>query len=101
MNNTKWRELQRAMLALGDHSPNWRTKCKANDHISNWDGEWFYHFSDGGYEDIEWVEIKAENEQHRKLVLSELRKVHVPGQKTENGFKVYGYVKAGDFVEHL
>jgi len=101
MNNTKWRELQQAMYALEEHSPKWRTKCVTNGYVSNWDGEWFYHFSEGGYKDIEWVEIQAENEEHRSVILSELRKVHVPGERTAHGFKIYGYVQDGSPVEYL
>ncbi len=100
MNNTKWKEIQEAMYELQE-SPLWRTCCVTNGYVSSWDGEWFYHFSEGGFKDIEWVEIKAENEKQSDLVLSSLKSIHVPGIKTENGFRVYGYVSEGESVEYL
>lgn len=27
-----------------------------NDYVSDWDMEWHYHFTEGGFKDIEWVE---------------------------------------------
>lgn len=77
MNNAKWKEIQEAMYGL-QHKPQWRTQSLKNGYISNWDSEWFYHFSEGGFDDIEWVEIK-----------------------TENGFKVFGYVREGELVDYL
>lgn len=100
MNKTKWKEIQEAMYGL-QNSPQWRTRCVTNGYISNWDGEWFYHFSEGGFDDIEWVEIRAENDEQSKIILSSLKSIHVPGIKTENGFKVFGYVRAGESIDYL
>lgn len=100
MNNTKWKEIQEAMYGL-QQKPQWRTRCVTNGYISNWDGEWFYHFSEGGFKDIEWVEIKVENNEQFELVSSSLKSIHVPGEKIENGFKVYGYIRDGESVEYL
>ncbi len=82
-------------------SPQWRTQCLTNRFISSWDSEWFYHFSEGGFEDIEWLEIKVENEEQSELVLSSLKSIHVPGVKTDNGYKVYGYIPEGESVDYL
>lgn len=101
MNNTKWRELQTAMYELEDVDTRWRTRCVDNGFVSAWDGEWFYHFSEGGYAYIEWVEIRVESEREREIVLSLLKKIHVPGEVTEHGFKVFGYVPVGQTVEYL
>ncbi|QDT81811.1 hypothetical protein CA11_54080 [Gimesia maris] len=101
MNNTRWRELQTAMIELKSVQTLWRTRCLENGFISAWDGEWFYHFSQGGYTDIEWVEIKVEGESEREIVLSRLKKIHVPGEVTEHGFKVFGYIPAGQTVDYL
>ncbi|MDH3377749.1 MAG: hypothetical protein OEQ39_12440 [Gammaproteobacteria bacterium] len=101
MNNTKWNELQAAMIKLEADSPKWRTCCTTNGYISDWDNEWFYHFSEGGFDDIEWAELKIENEKHKELVYSILKKIHVPGHETENGFKVYGYIKSGEKVDYI
>lgn len=100
MNNTKWKEIQDAMYRL-EQSPQWRTKCMTNGYISSWDREWFYHFSEGSFEDIEWVEIKVETDQQAKLIISLLKSIHVPGIQTDIGYKVYGYAQEGNSVDYL
>ena len=101
MNKTKWYELQMAMYELKELCPEWRTSSLANGYLSEWDGDWYYHFSEGGYKDIEWVEIKIENVLQKEVVLSELQKIHVPGHETEQGFKVYGYIQEGKSISYL
>ena len=101
MNNTKWDELRLAMYELGPLSPRWRTRDVENGHVSDWDGEWFYHFRNGGYKFIQWVEIAVESAEQRQAVLSELTKVHVPGEHTELGFRVLGYAGLGIEVSYL
>jgi len=101
MNDTKWHELQIAMYELKENHPKWRSKCIASEFISKWDGEWYYHFSDGGFTDIEWVEIKTENEEQKALVHSKLKDIHVPGHEIENGFRVYGYINEGQGVDYI
>lgn len=101
LNNTKWRELQNAMYALKDLHPKWRTRCKDNGYETNWDGEWYYHFSVGGYSDIEWVEIQITSEKQRIAVLKCLQEIHLPGIITQNGFKVFGYLEQGQAIEYL
>jgi hypothetical protein len=93
MNNTKWDELRFAMYGLGRLSPKFRAQDKETGYLSDWDGEWFYHFRTGGYSSIKWVEIKIESPQQDAAVLAELARVHVPGQRTDLGFKVFGYVE--------
>jgi len=101
MNNTKWEELRLAMYSLGDLSPQWRTRVMYTGYESSWDGEWFYHFRGGGYDDIEWVEIKVRSAEQSDAVLNALRPIHVPGEKTPEGFKVYGYLPDGQGCEYL
>lgn len=93
MNNAKWDELRLAMHYLGPISPKWRTRDLESGYESPWDGEWFYHFRTGGYEAIEWVEIKVDSPEQEHAVLNALRSIHVPGNRTEVGFKVYGYAR--------
>ena len=100
MNDTKWKEIQEAMYRL-QKSPQWRARYVSNGYISSWDGEWFYHFSDGRFNNIEWVEIEAKNDEQSETVLSLLKSIHVPGIKTENGFKVFGHVPEGYSVDYL
>jgi hypothetical protein len=101
MNDTKWDELRLAMYELGASSPLWRTKTLGSGYVCEWDGEWFYHFRIGGYADIEWVEIKIASPPQKMNVLTALRRVHVPGHETGDGFRVYGYVKADERLEYL
>jgi Family of unknown function (DUF6678) len=101
MNNTKWRELQMSMYSLESNRPLWRTLCTTNGYLSSWDGEWYYHFSEGGFDDIEWVELKIENELQRKLVLDQLRSIHLPGEVTDEGYKIYGYINIGKPIDYL
>ncbi len=101
MNNTKWEELRLAMHGLGNLHPQWRTKSTDSDFVSPWEGEWFYHFYAGGYKDIEWVEIKVSSSQQDAVVLSALKAIHVPGQKTDVGYKLYGYLTEGKPVEYI
>jgi hypothetical protein len=100
MNDTKWEELRRAILGLGQTSPRWRTKDFSG-HVCGWDGEWFYHFRDGGYDTIEWAEIETHTPEQDAAVEAALRRVHVPGHRIEQGFRVYGYVEDGADVGYL
>ena len=101
MNNTKWDELRLAMYGLGEGAPQWRTKDVENDHLCDWQGEWFYHFREGGYDTIYWVEIRTESDEQKQTVLSLLKEIHVPGEETETGFKVYGYIPSGKAIDYL
>src|SRR5262249_38507776 len=97
MNDTKWDELRQAMYGLGDASPRWRTK-DISGYVCPWDGEWFYHFRNGGYDTIEWVEIRTGTPEQDAAVEAALRRVHVPGYRIDHGYRVYGYVRNGAAV---
>lgn len=101
MNNTKWDELRLAMVQLGALKPQWRTRATGSGHLSGWDGEWFYHFREGGYETIEWVEIKVTSPEQRAGVLAALQLIHVPGEETPQGFQVFGHVPDGVAVAYV
>jgi hypothetical protein len=101
MNDTKWGEIRLAMYELGDLSPKWRTLDLENGQLSAWDGEWFYHFSVGGYRTIQWLEVKVATDEQRDAVRAALARIHVPGESTENGFKIYGYVTEDQSVDYL
>jgi len=100
MNNTKWEELRLAMLDL-EEPPRWRTRDLSTGHESSWDREWHYHFQQGGYGSIEWVEIAAESSEQLLELQAALARVHVPGERTEAGFKVYGFVPSGRAVDYV
>jgi len=81
--------------------PQWRTKTIDSGYVCPWDGEWFYHFKDGGYQDIEWVEIRITSSEQDATVLEALKAIHVPGHRVEHGFRIYGYSKAGEFIDYI
>ena len=81
MNDTRWDELRTAMYALDRLSPQWRTKDIDSGHVCPWDGDWFYHLKKGGYQSIEWIEIKITSLEQDLAVLDALKKIHVPGQQ--------------------
>jgi hypothetical protein len=94
MNNTKWDELRLAMYNLADPGTRWRTK-DVSGYISSWDAEWFYHFRNGGYGSIEWVEIRVLLADQDAAVLALLRQIHLPGHRIDQGFRIYGYAREG------
>lgn len=101
MNDTKWDEIRFAMHDLDELSPRWRTLDLKNGYLSDWDGEWFHHFRAGGYKYIEWLEIAVKSEAQAEAVLNALVRIHVPGEITENGFKVLGYVVERGTVNYI
>jgi hypothetical protein len=100
MNDTKWEELRLAMNGLGGLRPRWRARDLSG-YLSDWDGDWFYRFRDGGYDGIEWVEVRVTSPEQEGAVEAALRRVHVPGHRTNEGFRVYGYVKGGAAVGYI
>jgi hypothetical protein len=100
LNNTKWDELRLAMYGLGNGVTRWRTKDLSG-HISPWDGEWFYHFRDGGYESIEWAEIEVLSPTHNSDILKLLREIHLPGHRIDRGFRIYGHLLDGEAIEYI
>jgi len=100
MNNTKWNELRMAMYNLGELRPRWRARDLSG-YVTDWDGEWYYHFQDGGYASIEWVEIQVLSAEQDAAVHALLREIHVPGHRIENGFRVYGYSNDGATIDFI
>jgi hypothetical protein len=100
MNNTKWDELRLAMSQLGSLHPMWRTR-DVSGYVSPWDGEWFYHFRAGGYESIEWAEIRITTRKQDIAVFDALKQIHLPGERIEGGFRIYGYVPDGTPVRYI
>jgi hypothetical protein len=99
MNNTKWNELRLEMYALTP-TPAWST-LSTNGYNYGPDREWFHHFRAGGYEDIVHVDIHVETPTQRELVRSALRKVHVPGEETPEGFRVFGYLQDSQGADYI
>ena len=99
MNNTKWEELRLAMYSM-DSAPQWRT-LSSNGFLSRPDREWYYHFSEGGYNDIIYVDIYADDSSHRELIRTALQLIHLPGKEMDLGFRVFGYVEDGQEACYL
>ena len=101
LSDTKWDELRLAMCALGDLSPQFRVKDIEATQPGPWDGEWYYHFREGGYRSMEWVELQLKDEAQRANVASILASINWPGVHTNGGFIVYGHVMPGTPVEYI
>ena len=101
LNDTKWDELRLAMYNLGHLSPRWRTLDIKNGYLSDWDREWYYHFREGGYKTIQWVDIETVGENQTEAVLRELVRFSLPGERIPDGFRVYGYVEPGSYVQYI
>jgi hypothetical protein len=99
MNNTKWNELRLAMYTT-EPAPRWSTLCQ-NGYRSAPGREWYYHFRDGGYDDIVYVDIFADDREHRERIRTAIKRIHVPGEETDDGFRVYGYAEQGQPLDYL
>ena len=101
MNNTKWEDIRLGMYSLGDMSPKWRTKDVENQHICEWDGEWFYHFRIGAYGCIEWLEIATTSAEQSVAVGAVLQSIRVPGEQVGSVFRIFGYAPIGKVIDYL
>jgi len=101
LNDTKWDELRLAMYGLGHQRPRFRVKEIGAAEPGPWDGEWFYHFRDGGYRSMEWVEVQLLDQAHRDNIANILASIHLPGIHTDAGFIIYGHVASGTSVDYI
>lgn len=100
-NDTKWLELRALVLSFSaSNRPKFRSKCITNGYTSKWDGEWFYHFVDGGFKDIEWFELKFEPADCWEM-LRGILEIGLVGEVRDNVLRVYGYVPNGHYKEKL
>lgn len=101
MNDTKWNELRLAMDAMGDDSPHWWS-LSTNGYRYGPEGDWVHHFRAGDdYRNIVHIDLHARNPAHRDALRTELRKIKLPGIETERGFRIFGYVEPGQFVDYI
>lgn len=100
MNTTKWNELWTAMCTLHPR-PRWRTREVNSGYVSDWDRDWFYHFRASSFRTIEWVEITTDTPSQHQSVKTVLRKIHVPADELDSGFKIYGYIPDAKYVDYL
>jgi hypothetical protein len=101
MNDTKWEELRRLMFDLRPRHPQFQIKDKDRIEPRPWDGEWYYHFRDQGYDSIEYVDLRTPDPAQREQVRDCLRQVHVPGHETADGFRILGWITEGQSVGYI
>ncbi|SEJ55127.1 hypothetical protein SAMN05518849_108134 [Sphingobium sp. AP50] len=89
MNDTKWDEIRLAMHEL-PFPCKWRT-VSTEGYQSEPDADWYYHFRIGGYNCISYLDILVTDDTKRKAVREILQAIHVPGEETAEGFRIYGY----------
>jgi len=89
------------MYGLAKFAPRWRTSDVQSGYVSEWDGDWSYHFHIGGYKSIQWVEIAVDTDEQRDAVLQELVRIHVPAERTTSGYRVFGYAEIGQTVDYI
>lgn len=99
MNNTKWDQIRVAMVSM-ESSPLWKI-IFLNGNESAVDGEWFYHFSEGGYLDIQYLDILTNSVEQHATVGTILRAIHLPGMETSTGYRILGYADSVSYVDYL
>jgi hypothetical protein len=82
-------------------NPSLFRRKNANGYYSFLDGEWFYHFREGGYKSIFYVDIFLRNHEQREMVRNRLKSMHVPGEESAEGFRVYGYARPGQTLNYI
>lgn len=100
-NHTKWMELRtRALDVETENRPEFRSKYIPNGHISNWDCEWFYHFRDGGFEGLEWIELRGRILQHKPFQ-NQIEEIGFVGRKERSTLQLFGYLRREELAEKL
>lgn len=101
-NDTKWRELREAVLNLkSSDQPRFRCKNLETGNLSQWDGEWFYHWTSYGRDWMEWAELSIATPHQRTLVRAILKRIRFAGEETAAGFRIYGYVRSGESAGYI
>jgi len=99
MNNTKWNEIRVAMVCMAS-PPSWKITF-LNVYESTVDGEWFYHFSEGGYLDIQYLDTLTNSVAQHAMVGTILRAIHLPGIESESGYRIFEYADAISYMDYL
>ena len=80
--------------------PRFRSKCTTNGHVSDWDHEWFHHFADGGFADIEWIELSNMPTTSDQF-WAELLTIGFCGEHVDTMVRLFGFVPKGAVAKHL
>jgi hypothetical protein len=95
-------ELRAAMLGLdGADQPDFRCKDLESGVLGRRDGEWYYHWQDGGWESMEWAELSVKTARQRDLVRTVLKRIRFAGEEIAEGFRIFGYVRNGQPANHI
>ena len=70
MNDTKWRELQSAMVGVRPAQPRYRVKPVQSSEPSGWERDWATHL--GLFESIEWVDVDPIHRERRGRLVTDL-----------------------------
>ncbi len=110
LNDTKWRQLFRSLESKRLGLPFKRKDVRDSDDLNeHWDHDIYHVF--GAWENIEWLEIRAVVRIRQGALLPPIEKdftneliaavtqAGVPYSKTEDGIKVWGYLRPGDSPE--
>lgn len=94
-NDTRWRALQALVLRQPmEARPRFRTRCLTNGFVSDWDREWTYHFIEGGFSDIEWVELAFPGGLDPAQVAA-VCDIGFVGERTGDALRLFGYLPRG------
>lgn len=99
MNNTKWNEIRMAMVSM-ESPPLWKI-MSLNGYESAVDSDWFYHFSVGGFLDIQYLDVLTSSVEQHAEVGAILRAIHLPGIETSTGSRILGYADSASCVDYL
>jgi hypothetical protein len=89
------------MLSLRPLSPFYRIMNVEYGDLTDWDAEWFYHFNLPNYAFIEWLELKPRDASLRDVLHEAVKRVHLPGEETPDGFRIFGYARGGRPLDYI
>jgi hypothetical protein len=96
-NDTKWSELQHAMVCLHPRAPCFRVKPLNWHGEPQWDGEWYYHLSsDYEWKDMEWVDLKPQSSTNAVSldeIVATCRRIGLEIERHEDFVRIIGYRK--------
>jgi hypothetical protein len=92
MNNTKWTELIKEMLASPEMKPAFRLRSilASSDYCTDWDRDWHYHIHPVA--EVEWIELRSTSSD---WLVSTLRKHSIPFSLEDGVPRVWGYTRPG------
>jgi hypothetical protein len=92
-NDTGWRELREAMLAIGiEQRPAWRWMT-LDGFESEYDREWFHHFAIRDLLDVRHVDVSSQTDGADALVLAAIRRIGFAAERLNpRVWRIFGYI---------